>query len=397
MKRKDNIIHLRPVVPLDDDGKNQNSNRNNRERTIAILVVVAMTIAVSIGIVAYTQWTMFTNISVVETYEDVNVVNSSCEDFLSGFLKYGKDGASYIDYQGETIWNEPYEISNPIAATSSLSAVIADLGGNQIVVVDEDGIKGEFETYLPIEKITVSEQGIVAVLMYDGQSPQIICYDAAGNTLVELKSTLVGNGYPTSLSLSSDAETLLVSYLQISETGIVGNYIYYSFSNADQVTEDVIASGSKESTIIPEVKFLKSNISVIISEQSLEIFKSDDTVELVAEIEFENDVESVFYGDAQVGLVFKNSVGDTKELRVYNTNGDVIVSTEITGEYEDIDIINNQIILYEKENCIIYTLSGKEKYNGEMSMELSGVFPVFGINKYVIIGDEGMKEVRLTR
>lgn len=395
-KEKNNIVHIRPVVPLDEGQRKDNRNIRRKYRKILVLILVGIcTVAIAIGV--YSQLTLFTNIYVVTNYEDVSVVNSSCVDFVSGFLKYGKDGVSYINYEGETIWNQPYEISNPIVETTTDCAVVADSGGNQVVVIDEEGVKGEFETYLPIEKVTVSNQGIVAVLMNDGISPQIICYDAVGNILIEHKSTITGTGYPTGVAFSENGETLLVTYLQVTETGINSNYVYYSFSNSEQVTQDVIAEGSKSGVVIPEAEFLASEISVIISNESMSIFKGIETVELVCEVAFDKELESVFYGNAQIGLIFKDTMSDTKELRVYNTSGNVMFSTEIIGEYESISIVNNQIILYEKENCIIYSLFGVEKYNGTMNTELSGVFPVFGINKYVIIGSEGMQKVRLTR
>lgn len=41
------------------------------------------------------------------------------------------------------------------------SAAVADKEGNDILVFQEDGLKGEVHTTMPIEKVSVSEQGIV--------------------------------------------------------------------------------------------------------------------------------------------------------------------------------------------------------------------------------------------
>lgn len=394
--KENNIVHLRAVVELDDDEKVRKIKWSKKHKRLLIVGGVLMSIAgVALGV--YSQLNTYTNIYITTNYEDVTVVNSSCEPFVSGFLKYGKDGVAYINYKGESVWNYAYEIASPVVTVSGDVAVIADSGGNQIVVVDENGVKGEFETYLPIEKVAVSKQGIVAVLMNDGTSPQIICYDAVGNTLIEHKSTLTGLGYPLALALSNDGETMLVTYLQVSESGISSNYAYYSFSDSQQVTEDVIYSGNKTGVAIPEAKYLSDNISVLVGSQSLDIFSGSEEIEQIAQIYLEDEVESVFYGESQIGLILKNPVSDIKELRVYNTSGEVMISVEITGEYESVDIINNQVILYESGSCVIYSLFGIEKYNGEMGMELSGVFPVWGVNKYVVVGDEGMQEVRLTR
>ena len=58
--------------------------------------------------------------------------------------------------------------------------MVADSGGNNILVFSEEGLKGEIETTLPIERITVSDQGIVSVVLRNENTPEIITYDAAG-------------------------------------------------------------------------------------------------------------------------------------------------------------------------------------------------------------------------
>ncbi len=57
-------------------------------------------------------------------------------------------------------------------------------------VFTEDGLKGEIETTLPIEKISVSNQGIVSAILKNENTPRIISYDATGNILVEQQITL---------------------------------------------------------------------------------------------------------------------------------------------------------------------------------------------------------------
>lgn len=42
---------------------------------------------------------------------------------------------------------------------------IADVGGNTIMIFQKSGLKGEIETTLPIEKISVSNQGIVSAIL----------------------------------------------------------------------------------------------------------------------------------------------------------------------------------------------------------------------------------------
>ena len=106
-----------------------------------------------------------------------------------------------------------YQIQNPVVDVNETSGAVADKGGNAILVFNEEGLRGEIETDLPIERISVSEQGIVSVILIDESSSQILCYDAAGNILVEHKTSVNGTGYPMDAALSPDGEILQVLYL----------------------------------------------------------------------------------------------------------------------------------------------------------------------------------------
>ena len=72
------------------------------------------------------------------------------------------------------------------------------------MIFQKSGLKGEIETTLPIEKISVSNQGIVSAILKNESTPQIISYDAVGNILVEHQVNLNSTGYPISLDMSAD-------------------------------------------------------------------------------------------------------------------------------------------------------------------------------------------------
>lgn len=63
--------------------------------------------------------------------------------------------------------------SEPFLDVNEKSAAIADKGGNDIIVFQEDGLKGEIHTTLPIEKINVSEQGIVGAILKMTHQPKL--------------------------------------------------------------------------------------------------------------------------------------------------------------------------------------------------------------------------------
>ena len=77
---------------------------------------------------------------------------SFCEyvDFGDGVIKYTKDGASYIDGRGKTIWIQSYEMKSPFVSVNGEFAAIGDKQGNSIYICDRSGCQGQATTALPI-------------------------------------------------------------------------------------------------------------------------------------------------------------------------------------------------------------------------------------------------------
>ena len=134
------------------------------------------------------------------------------------------------------------------------SFAVADNGGNNILVFSEDGLKGEIETTMPIEKIALSDQGIVSAILKNESSPKIMSYDATGNILVEQQITMSSLGYPAALDLSDDGKMLAVSYLYTEGTSLKSRVIYYNFGEEGQEkTDNQVTSDVYEDTVMAEI------------------------------------------------------------------------------------------------------------------------------------------------
>ena len=114
---------------------------------------------------------------------------SSYAQFADGIVRYNRDGVAFLNKKNEEQWMQSMQIQNPVIVVKEDSFAVADNGGNNIFVFSKDGLKGEIETTLPIEKIAVSDQGVVSVLLRNETTPTIMVYDAAGNTLAEMQGS----------------------------------------------------------------------------------------------------------------------------------------------------------------------------------------------------------------
>ena len=111
----------------------------------------------------------------------------------NSLLRYSKDGASYTDGSGETIWDQTFEMSNAQIASCGEYMAIADIGSNQIRVFNHAGQISVIDATYPISNVDISEQGVVAVILSASDVNYINMYDTQGNRLVDIRVSISQN------------------------------------------------------------------------------------------------------------------------------------------------------------------------------------------------------------
>ena len=117
----------------------RNAHKKTVRKRLAVLAVVAVLLGgAAFGIYYYDRYHSFYDYQVVwekslaEENQEAAVKGegSFCEyvDFGDGVIKYTKDGASYIDGRGKTIWIQSYEMKSPLFLST---ANLLPLGTNR--------------------------------------------------------------------------------------------------------------------------------------------------------------------------------------------------------------------------------------------------------------------------
>lgn len=359
-------------------------------------VIVLAIIAAVLYIYLYLQ--TYTGVRAANTYKVGNAADNSYEEFAGGVLKFSRDGIAYLNNSGEEQWNLPYQIKNPFLDVNSESAAVADKGGNNIMIFQKDGLKGEIKTTLPIEKIAVSEQGIVAAVLKNESTPQIICYDTAGNVLVEHKSSVVGIGYPVDIAISPDGELLQIVYLSVYDGKMTSRVGYYNFgtAGAEKIDHQVMEKEYKDS-VMGSGFFVNETVSAAVGDNCLTIFKGKEEPKETAFIEIKGEIQSVFHSGKYIGILLKSEGSSRYELKLYNTSGKEVLTRGFAREYKSAKISGGQIILYDGKKCSIYTRFGVHRFDGEMNNNILEIFPAFGINRYIVMNANGMEDIRLIK
>lgn len=312
-------------------------------------------------------------------------------------VSYSKDGASCVDIKGNKVWNQTYEMQKPIVGFTSDSIAIADYNGRSIYVMDSQNILGTISTNMPVKNVAVSESGIVAAVLEDGNTTWIYVYDAKGNVLVYSKTKMSNSGYPIAVALSPDATLMAVSYLYV-DSGVMRSGIgFYNFGAVGQNELHNYVSGfNYTDSVVPYVKFLNNEIAVAVADDRIMFYKGDQKPAVLSETLLSEQILSVYTGKEYVGLVYENKDGVTKYyMDLYNIEGEKEDTLEFDCEYTDIVITEKTILIYNKNEWNVYTIGGRMKFSGTYENNIRKIIPTNHIENYMIVTDETLETVIL--
>ncbi|MBA4701439.1 MAG: hypothetical protein H2212_18660 [Ruminococcus sp.] len=340
----------------------------------------------------------YTSVNKAGAYTNETEDNNKYTQFADGIVRYSRDGIVFLDRKNEEQWIQPCQMKNPIIDVNEEVFAVADSGGNSILVFTENGLKGEIETTLPIEKVSVSNQGIVSTILKNEGSPMIVSYDAAGNILVEHQVTVNSTGYPLALDMSRDGMTLAVSYLSMKGDIIKSKVAYYNFGEAGKAkTDNEVSMEEYNGTIIPEVYFMDDSTSVAVSDSSFIIYKGKDVPQKKKEVEINQEIKSVFHTDKYIGFVLLNKDKSGYEARLYDKSGRQVMNKAFTGEYNNVKMKGDEIIMFDGSRCCIITRNGIQRFSGDLKTDALEVIPSWGINRYLVMNANELRVIYLAK
>lgn len=323
---------------------------------------------------------------------------SSYAQFADGIVRYNRDGVVFLNRKNEEQWIQPTQLQNPTICVKDNAFAVADNGGNSILVFTREGLKGEIETTLPIEKIAISDQGIVSAILRNENSPQIISYDATGNILVEQQVTVSTTGYPVALEMSDDGNMLAVSYLYTEGTAIKSRVIYYNFGETGQErTDNIVMSEEYDNTVMAEIFFMGDDRSIVVGDDRFVIYRGKEVPEKQKEIMLDQEIQSVFHSDRYIGFILLNQEKSGYELRLYSRLGEQVLSREISGKYSNVKIDGSEVIMFDGSRCCIITAYGIVKFEGDLNVEALEIFQAPGINRYYMMSVDELRVIYLTK
>lgn len=395
----------------------EKGKRRQRRRRLLVFLAVVLVLGALVAGAIYMMKRPYTGFSQNwrNSFTGENGVSESdyedYEIFGDGFLKVTRDGATYIDSSGKTIWNQSYEMNSPYVSISGDYCAIADQGKTAIYIMNKTGTTGQAETNLPITKISVAGTGVTYALLEDSKASYITVFSKEGAALdISIKSVLDGDGYPVDIAVSPDGTELIASFASIENGTIQNKVIFYNLSEIGQnAGSNRVVGGFTDDFsghLAGRVHFSDDTHAQAFYDGGIAFFSTKvlTSPELSQKVEIEQTIQAITYADDYIGVITDNSDSETSAdpytLTVYRLNGQTVFSTPFQLNYTNFDIDQDRVLVYNNTTLQLYDMSGTLKYSGNIDTSISrarvarGVKNPLGLD--LLIGSAGaMESVKL--
>ena len=350
-------------------------------------------------------------------------------------LSYNSEGISIYNEKAEIEWNAALNMTNPKITVNSGYAVVADIGGRNILVVNHKSVPAAQVSLTMLNDILltdISEQGEIAVLMQDekGYDIQLINpFDKNNSLKAEIKTYSKDDGYALSLAMSKDGSKLVTEYVKTENNEIKSTLTFYNFdkvgenSNADRI----VGVFPFEDTIFPKLKFADNNTVCAYGDNKIVCFAAKKEPEILWEKKVAGKIERIAEdknGFAilvdESGLLQANTGGVASDSAIED---DYIDSAYLTGEADgngktvlysmhysggrvysnEVDINpkgmsynDGEIVLYSDTNCIIFDSNGNIKFKNKFNDGITSFTQAGGRTRYYAIVGKKLKVMRLS-
>lgn len=323
--------------------------------------------------------------------------------FLDGYLKYSKDGISYLGQKENVQWTEAFTMSKPSVVVNDQYAAAADLDGNTVHLYNRSGKVGEYSMSYPIKKIMVARQGVFCVVLDGANENYIRLYDTKGELLAEIKTKIENNGYPMSVALSSDASRLAASYYRVDGIDSQNIISFYNFGEGGKgQAGNLVGTYQIENMLIPKLLFTDDNTVYVVGDSKMLVYDVKNTPKMKKEIVYPSNPLNVFNNEKYVGFTCENPIEDVEaekalpyEIYVFNRNGRMVKHFGTDTIYDTVKLVDNVLVGYTGNVCHMVRTNGSEAFYCDMGKNIIDVLPTNSRTEFLFVYGESSARIRL--
>ena len=378
-------------------------------------IIIAAAVVAAILIIFYIAGRM-------RSYSDFFVVSSTPQNmgtdveyeiFDGNILAYGSDGISCMGLDNSLLWNQSYEIEQPLFDMSGEYALVAEEDGNRVFIFNKEGYVNHFETGSRILKARISAEGTVALVLEKKSGCALERLNQNGDVLAEGEVHIENSGYPLGLDISEDGKTMAVSLMSVSSGATVTKVNFYNFGEVGtQAQDNIVATYSYDNTLSPDISFFEDGRCVLVGDTKAVFYSAGDTPQEITIQKFADEIRSVVIGDNALGVVYQNNdmlteleeSSDALEssrssiytLDAYDTNGRQLAECGFDLDYKDIEFMSNgEICVRGEKTAEIFSTSGAERFRYNFEEGILKIIPIGNFNDYIFVYSDRTDRVRL--
>lgn len=377
-------------------GEGNRSGQSVWGNGLVYLVILLLAVAAVAAYQFSSHRHTYTSYEVTDRYKAKDITGTMYQKLGNHFVKYGSDGVTLVDGRGKTQWSSAYTIETPMTSTCGQTMMIYEEQGYQVIVLDKEGVIGNFKTDLPIMKGKVAKNGVSALMLKDDSGARIRLCSTDGTALAEIKTTLEEKGYPLALDLTDDAKKLVLSLVRVGSGTIDSTIAFYDFSStAESAKEHKTGSFDYKDEVFPEVFFASDSTSAAIGDSGFVIFSDSSEAKVKKEVQLGTEVVSAFHDDSCLGFVLPGTLSDKRYmLRVYRYNGSVLSETPFGEGYSQIKMDSGEILLNNSGHVMAFTPKGVLRLNSDTKSRVDAFVKIPGFRKYAILSNSGIRRIK---
>lgn len=388
-------------VVTDQDEADYEDAPEKKHPALALLMLAFVAAVAGTGIYYSFSHRAYNDYDVVAEYEIDN--NSSMEYLAYGdnYIKYSKDGVSYVDSGNHTVWMESYAMKMPHAVVAGDYIAIADLNGSEVYLFGKAGKLNQTTAQYNIIDVDVALQGVFAVVLESENGNQILTYDKNGEKIAEMEITAESSGYPLDIALSEDGQKWVISFAYFEGMVLKNRIGTYNFGPVGQnENADRFVGGFElEDTLVSKVEFIGDHTICAFGDNQLIFYSMKEKPSEITKIPYTQEIRSIFYNESYAGTVCEKQGLDRNNqyvLKAYDTGGREVVSIDIDIPYTHIHTTRSRIIVSGDSECRIYDYNGNQIFAYSFSKKLVNLIPMTDKREYMAVYEGGSEYIRLT-
>jgi hypothetical protein len=200
------------------------------------------------------------------------------------------------------------------------------------------------------------------------------------------------------MALSEDGKKLVVSFLSFNTGELMSNVAFYNFGEIGQnYTDRSIGGGYKyKGVVIPRVSFLDNDTVCIYKDNGIVICSMIETPKVIYEENYDRKIKSILYSEKYTGVVLEKDDTYPSLLLLYNLKGKKILNSILDFDYDNIMLMNDEIIMHNNLSCFIMRTNGRIKFKYTFEKDFNEFYTINNLNRYYLINTFEIAVVELT-